>query len=95
MLFEDHSCCTWYNFEYSHSAPHSEDAYTVHVLPRHTLVQMCEVNTSMCGALFLHSALSVVCFERMVDISDNIVPYLDLRPSFDVIKDFSFKGNHK
>ena len=49
----------------------------------------------MCGALFLHSALSVVCFERMVDISDNIVPYLDLRPSFDVIKDFSFKGNHK
>lgn len=32
MLFEDHSCCTWYNFEYSHSAPHREDAYTAHVL---------------------------------------------------------------
>ena len=89
MLFEDHSCCTWYNFEYSHSAPHSEDAHTVHILPRYTLF-MCEVNSLMCRVLFLQSAL-----RGFLDLNDNKVANLDSRTSFDIINDLSFKGNHK
>ena len=65
MLFEDHSCCTWYNFEYSHSAPHREDAYTAHVLSRHTLF-MCEVNSFMCRVFFLQSTLRGFFWTSMI-----------------------------